>query len=151
MEWWQYLIVSIVTVSLGAFLGYFFNRLGAKNEKSATEQRQLKSAVSAILGEVQANETIAKAPWTGTQLPFLTEMWSLYKSQISMLPMEVRRKIDELYITVIRTNAIVSQDLHKLGHGTGYLDGSYKELSLKISEDAPQIVTLLQNLLDETG
>ena len=103
MEWWQYLAISVVS----AFVGYLLSTQGAKNERAAAEKRQSKTAVGALLGEVRTNERIAKADWTETQVPFLTEMWSHHKSEITKFPEEEQDKIAELYHDVTHANAIV--------------------------------------------
>jgi hypothetical protein len=149
MEWWQYLVVSVVTVSLGAFLGFWFNRLGIRNERAAIEDRQLRGAISAILAEVEVNEKIAKEPWTGKQLPFLIEMWNLYKPQVASLPGEARQELEELYIDIIRANTVVAQDLHKVGYGAGFLDNQYRDICSTIGDRSPQVADLLQGFLNK--
>jgi len=146
MQWWQYLIISVVTVCLGAFLGYWFNRRGMESERATIEARALESAILAIFAEVEANKEIASRPFTGKQLPFLTEMWNLYKGHIDKLPEEIAQPIHKLYIDIIHANAIVSYDLHKLPYGSGYLDDQYKGMCSEIAKQAALVIESLTNM-----
>jgi hypothetical protein len=147
MGWWQQLIVSIVAIAFGAVLGYWFNRRGVISERSATEQKQLRDAISSIFEEVRANGEIANRPWTGKQLPFLTDMWNTYKGQISKLQEDVRRPLHEFYIDVIRANSIVNLDLHKLPYNAGYLDDDYRKMCSQIANQVASVAGLLNDWL----
>ncbi|MFC1983940.1 hypothetical protein ACFLVO_02890 [Chloroflexota bacterium] len=147
MEWWQYLVISVVSASVGAFLAYFFNRLGAKNERVSIEKERFQSTIAAILGEIHANENIAKKPWTGKLLPFLANSWTIYKQQIPDLPKHTIQQIDEFYLDVILANTIVNKDLYQLKYGTGYLDNEYRDMCKQIrGKSLPLIETLNQYL-----
>lgn len=148
MEWWQYLVISVVSASLGAFLAYFFNRLGTKNERVAIENKQFQTAIAAIIGEIQANESIAKKPWTGKLLPFLVDNWTVYKRQLPNLPEQTIQQIDEFYLDVILANTMVNQDLYKLKWGSGYLDNQYRDMCKQIREKSQQLINILSRCLD---
>ena len=148
MEWWQYLVISVVSASLGAFLAYFFNKLGSKNERVATEQKQFRSAIAAILGEVQANESIAKKPWTGKLMPFILDNWTTYKRQLPDLPERTIQQIDEFYLDVHLANTLVSKDLHQVAYGKGHLDNQYRDMGKQIREKSPQLIIMLNRYLD---
>jgi len=147
MEWWQYLVVSIVTVCVGAFIGFWFNRHGVESERTATETREFEASIRAILAEVQANEKIANEPFTGRQLPFLTEMWNLYKPQTSKLAEVIAQPLHKLYIDIIRANTIVTYNLQRVPYGAGYLDSEYRGMCSKIANQAKEVADLLETWL----
>lgn len=147
MIWWQYLVASIVTVLVGAFIGFWFNRRGVESERVATETRELKVSIQAILAEVQANEKIANEPFTGMQLPFLTEMWNLYKPQTSKLAEDIAQPLHKLYIDIIHANSIVTYNLHTVPFRGGYLDSEYSGMCSKIAKQAKEVADLLETWL----
>ena len=148
MEWWQYLIISLVCIVVGAVIGFLLNRLGVKGERAAATARELEVAIRAILAEVQANKEIAEEPLTGRLLPFLTEMWILYKAQTGKLPENVTQPLHKLYIDIIRANAIVNYDLQKIQYGYGYMDAPYREMCPRISAQTTLVAGLLEKWLE---
>jgi len=145
MIWWQYLVVSIVTVLVGAFIGFWFNRRGVESERAATETREFKASIQAILAEVQANEKIANEPFAGYLLPFLTEMWNLYKPQTSNLAENITQSLHKLYINIIHANTMVSYNLHSVPYLDLYQD--YNGMCSKIAEQAKEAADLLKSWL----
>ena len=147
MEWWQYLVVSTVTVCVGAFIGFWFNRRGVESERAATETREFEASIRAILAEVQANEKIADEPFVGYLLPFLTEMWNLYKPQISKLAEDIAQPLHKLYIDIIHANAIVSYNLHSTPYSDLYEE--YRGLCSEIAKQAKEVADLLESWLKD--
>jgi len=151
MEWWQYLvgsIVSLLCVLVGVFVGYWLNRRGMESERAATTARELEGAIRAILAEVQANQKIAKEPFDGRLLPFLTEMWTLYKAQTGKLPEDVAQPLHKLYIDIIRANTIVNYDLQKIVYGRGYVNNEYKGVCSGIANQATSVAGSLEKWLE---
>jgi len=72
MEWWQQLILSLVTILFGASLGYFLSRIGATQEKKSRTREQLRNAGLSILAELRINLEIARQPFQNTLVPFVT-------------------------------------------------------------------------------
>jgi hypothetical protein len=90
MEWWQQLILSLVTILVGAFLGYFLSHIGAQQEKKSRIGEKLEEAVSGILVELETNLKLAKQPFQTRLVPFVTSMWGIHKGEIVRLPKELR-------------------------------------------------------------
>ncbi len=82
MEWWQYLLFSLISIFFGTILGYVLSRRGASEERKSRERDQLRSAVRSLFTEVDANLKLAQQPWEGRLVPFLTDMWDVHKAQI---------------------------------------------------------------------
>ena len=51
MDWWQYLIVSVVSVLLDTFIGYKLTRCVAEQERKQREKEKINSAIHGILVE----------------------------------------------------------------------------------------------------
>lgn len=145
MEWWQYLVVSTVTVCVGAFIGFWFNRRGVESERAATETREFEASIRAILAEVQANEKIANEPFAGYPLPFLTEMWNLYKPQTSNLAEDIAQPLHKLYIDIIHANTIASYNLHGIQYSHIY--DQHGGMCSKIAKQAKEVADLLESWL----
>ena len=147
MEWWQQLILSLVTISFGAFLGYFLSRIGAKREKESRTGEKLEDAVSGILVELETNLELAKQPFQNRLVPFVTSMWEVHKGEILRLPKEPKDVLYQVYVEIEMANNLVEADIHQLEYGRGYYNEPYKEKKNSIAEKAEQAIKGLQNWL----
>jgi hypothetical protein len=129
MAWWQYLIISLASVALGAFIGYFLNKRGVQNERDASEWKQLRSAVKGLLTEMSANlKLIEKGPDMALLPPLAKDMWNIHKSRIVELPSEMQACLYEAYIHIDYVNAVLDSraDFGIRPNGLGVWDTRYK-------------------------
>lgn len=117
MEWWQQLILSLVTILVGAFLGYFLSRFGAKQEKESRTGEKLEEAVSGILVELETNLKLAKKPFQNRLVPFVTSMWEVHKGEILRLPKKLKDVLYQVYVEIEMANNLVEADIHQLEYG----------------------------------
>jgi len=117
MEWWQQLIFSVVTILVGAFLGYFLSRIGAQQEKKSRIGEKLEEAVSGILVELETNLKLAKQPFQTRLVPFVTSMWEIHKGEILRLPKELKDALYQVYVEIEMANNLVEADIHQLEYG----------------------------------
>jgi len=151
VEWWHNLIFGLTSVLLGSFLGYFLTRLGAKQERKSRTEEQLRNAGRSILAELQTNLALAKRPFQGRLVPFVTSMWEAHKGEILRLPRDLQDALYQVYVEMQMANALVQADLHKLDYGRGYYDEPYKEKSGKVAEKAETAIKLLGDWLKQEG
>jgi len=145
MEWWQYLLFSLISVLFGTILGYILSRRGASEERKLRERDQLRSAVRSLLAEVDANLNIARLPFQGRLVPFLTNMWDVHRGQILTLPKNLQAALHEVYVDIQKANAMVSLDLHR---GVN-LGEPYNEICGKIVERTQKTRALLAEWLKQ--
>ena len=150
-EWWQQLIFSLVTISFGAFLGYFLSRRGAGEERKLRDIERLSTTGRNILSELETNIGIAKTSFDGKLMPFVTSMFDAYKGEIVTMPHDLQDALYIVYVEILKTNAVVQADLHKVQYGRGYLDETYKDQCSKIEAVAPIAEELLKKWLKKEG
>ena len=151
MEWWQQLILSLVTILFGAFLGYFLSRIGAKQEKESRTGEKLEEAVSGILVELETNFKLAKQPFQTRLVPFVTSMWEIHKGEILRLPKELKDVLYQVYVEIEMANNLVEADIHQLEYGRGYYNEPYKDKKNSIVEKAEQAIKDLEGWLKNRG
>ena len=151
MEWWQQLILSLVTLSFGAFLGYFLTRLGAKQERKSRIQEKLEGAVSGILVELKTNLKLAESSSQNRLVPFITSMWEIHKGEILGLPKELKDVLYQVYVEIGMANNLVEADIHQLEYGRGYYNKSYNEKKNSIAEKAKQAIEALEDWVKKQG
>jgi len=151
MEWWQQLILSLVTLLLGAFLGYFLTRLGAKQERISRAAKKLDEAVCGILVELETNLKLTESPSQKRLVPFVTSMWEMNKGEIIRLPKELKDALYQVYVEIGIANNLVEADIHQLKYGLGYYNGSYKEKKNSIAEKSKQVIKDLEDWLRKRG
>jgi len=151
MEWWQQLIVSLVAILFGAFIGYYFSRIGAKQEKKSRTEEKLKDAVSGILVELETNLELAKQPFGNRLVPFVTSMWEVHKGETLRLPKKLKYILYQAYVEIEIANNLVEADIHQLDYGRGYYNEPYKEKKNKIKEKAEQAIKDLKDWLQKQG
>ena len=151
MEWWQQLILSLVTILFGAFLGYFLSRIGAKQEKESRTGEKLEEAVSGILVELETNSKLGKQPFQNRLVPFVTSMWEVHKGEILRLPKELKDVLYEVYVEIEMANNLVEADIHQLEYGRGYYNEPYKEKKNSIVVKAEQVIKDLEDWLKNRG
>ncbi len=151
MEWWQQLILSLVTILVGAFLGYFLSRTGAKQEKESRSGEKLEEAVSGILVELETNLKLAKQPFQNRLVPFVTSMWEVHKGEILRLPKELKDVLYQVYVEIEMANNLVEADIHQLEYGRGYYNEPYKEKKNSIVGKAEQAIKDLEDWLKNRG
>lgn len=119
MDWWQNLIMILVPVVVGALIGYFFNRLGAKHERRITEIIHLQDAVSGLLVEMEANIKLTERQPEPALLPRLAkDMWNMHKSSVCELPFAVQESLYQAYVSIDKVNAVVETRIaYSSGHG----------------------------------
>ncbi|MBA7643386.1 hypothetical protein ES703_51111 [subsurface metagenome] len=150
MEWWQQLILSLVTILVGAFLGYFLSRFGAKQEKESRTGEKLEEAISGILVELETNLKLAKKPFQNRLVPFVTSMWEVHKGEILRLPKKLKDVLYQVYVEIEMANNLVEADIHQLEYGRGYYNEPYKEKKNSIVGKTEQAIKGLEDWL-ETG
>jgi hypothetical protein len=150
-EWWQQLIFSTVTISFGALLGYFFSRIGAKQEKKSRTGEKLEEAVSGILVELETDLKLAKQPFQNRLVPFVVSMWEVHKGEVLRLPKELRDDLYQVYVEIEMANSLVEADIHQLEYGRGYYNEPYKEKKNSIAQKAEQAIRSLQDWLKNKG
>ncbi|MFC1985597.1 hypothetical protein ACFLWC_01220 [Chloroflexota bacterium] len=151
MEWWQHLVVSLVTILFGASIGYYFSRIGAKREKESRTGEKLADAVCGILVELETNLELAKQPFSNRLVPFVNSMWEVHKGEILRLPKELKDTLYQVYVEIEMANNLVEADIHQLEYGRGYYNEPYKEKKIKIAEKANQAVKDLEDWLKKQG
>ena len=151
MEWWQQLILSLVTILFGAFLGYFLSRIGAKQEKESRTREKLEESVSGILVELEINLKLAKQPFQNRLVPFVTSMWEVQKGEILRLPKELKDVLYQVYVEIEMANNLVEADIHQLEYGRGYYNEPYKDKKSGIGEKAEQAIKDLEDWLKNRG
>jgi len=151
MEWWQQLISSLVTISFGAFLGYFLSHIGAKREKKLRTGEKLEEAVSGILVELETNLELAKQPFNNRLVSFVTSMWEVHKGEIVRLPKELKDTMYQVYVEIEMANNLVEADIHQLEYGRGYYNQPYNEKKEKIVQKAEQAVKDLKDWRKKQG
>ena len=112
--------MSLASVALGAFIGYFLNKRGVQNERDARERRQLRSAVKGLLTEMNANlKLIEKGPDMALLPPLAKDMWNIHKNRIVELPSEMQTCLYEAYVRIDYVNAVldIRADVGTRGHG----------------------------------
>lgn len=142
MVWWQYLIVSVVSI----VVGYCLSRLGAKSERAATEQRQLQDAVRSLLTEICANlNLIEKSPEPGL-LPLLTrDMCNIHKSDVADLPREIQESLYQAYSSIDTVNAVV-QNMYAFGSRQNYGPGAW---DTRYANEAQKARCLMEKARDD--
>ncbi len=151
MEWWQQLILSLVTILFGVFLGYFLSRIGAKQEKKSRTEEKLEDAVFGILAELETNLELGKQPFENRLVPFVTSMWEVHKGEILRLPKELKDILYQVYVEIEMANNLVEANIHQLDYGLGYYNEPYKEKKNKIVGKAEQAIKDLEDWLKKTG
>jgi hypothetical protein len=152
MVWWQYLVISVASVALGAFIGYFLNTRAVQNERDASERRQLRSAVKGLLTEMNANlKLIENGPDMALLPPLAKDMWNIHKSRIVELPSEMQTCLYEAYVRIDYVNAVldIRADVGTRGHGPGAWDTRYKNEAEKTREPIERARDALQEWLKE--
>ena len=105
------------------------------------------SAMRGMLAEIEANLKLARQPFEGRLVPFLVDMWTAHKGEITRLPEDLQDNLHQAYIEIRMANVIVEADLHKVSHGAGYLDNRYTERCGKIAKAAGKAKTALAQWL----
>ena len=152
MVWWQYLIISLASVAVGVFLGYFLNKRGVQNERDARERMQLQSAVKGILAEMNANlKLIEKGPNMALLPPLAKDMWNIHKSRIVELPSEMQICLYEAYAGIDYVNAVLDTRtaVGPRGHGPGEWDTRYMNEAEKARNPIEKARDALQEWLKE--
>jgi len=132
---WPYLITSLASVAVGAFIVYFLNKHAAQNERDATERRQLQDTVQGLLTEICANlkvvEKVVEKDMVQGILPRLAkDMWNMRKSNIIELPSAIQGDLYEAYCSIDKVNSVV-ESMHAFGSRESWLpdywDATYKD------------------------
>jgi len=138
MQWWQYVIVSIIPVVI-----YIVRSRAAKRDKFL-------NAMCDILVELDSNVGLAKQPFRGSLVPFESKMWDSHKGETLSLSKDIQDALHEAYICVSEANAIVQSNL-QLPYGRGYYNEDYKKKCSEIAEKAEKASELLRNWLRQKG
>jgi hypothetical protein len=152
MVWWQNLIVSLASVALGAFIGYFLNKRGVQNERDAGERMQLRIAVKGLLAEMNANlKLIEKGPDMALLPPLAKDMWNIHKSKIVELPSEMQTCLYEAYVGIDYVNAVLDTRavVGTRGHGPGAWDTRYGNEAEKAKKSMEKAKEELEKWLAE--
>ena len=150
----EYLYGFLIALAVGvivALVGYFLSIKSATQERKAREKERLINAVRSILSEFQNNLEIAKQPFQGRLIPFVTSMFSAYAGEITRLPNNLQHTVYQAYVEIDMGNAIVQTDLHKIQWGGGYLDNKYQEQCKRIIEKGENAKQLLEDWIKKEG
>lgn len=152
MVWWQYLIISLTSVALGAFMGYFLNRRGVQSERDARERRELRDAVKGLLTEMNANLKLTeKRPEPALLPPLAKDMWDIHKSKILELPLEIQESLYQAYSAIDSVNAVIDTRLAcgNRDQGPGAWDTRYENEGKKARERIEEARSYLGKWLKE--
>ncbi len=134
MEWWQYVIVSVIPIII------------YKLRKRAAAR----GAIYDILVELRSNVGLAKQPFRGSLVSFENKMWDRHKGKILALPDDIQDALLQAYNRVQEANALVQSGL-QLAHGLGYYDRPYQQKCNEIAEKAGEASELLRRWLRQEG
>jgi len=153
MVWWQYLIISLASITLGAFIGYFLNKRGVQNERDAREQRQLRDAVQSLLTEVNANLKLTEKGVEPALLPRLAkDMWNIHKSNVAELSPEIQEILHQAYSSIDKVNALID-NMYAFGsrqnYGPGAWDERYRDEAKRARKPMEKARDALQEWLKE--
>ena len=102
----------------------------ADREREERERITRLSAVSGLLAEIRDNlRILEETPDNGTLVPFLDDMWEVYKGNMNFLSPPTQENIRKGYASVVLANATAARDLYQLKYNQGYLEGQYKKHS----------------------
>jgi len=139
MEWWQYVIASVIPV----VVIYKLRRRADKRDK-------LLNAMRDILVELDSNVELAKQPFQGNLVPFENKMWDGHKGKILSLPKDIQGALRQAYNCVQEANALVQSNL-QLAYGLGYYNKQYQQKCNEIAEKAGKASELLRGWLSQEG
>lgn len=153
MVWWQYLIISVASLVVGGLFGYLLNRRGMKTERDATERRQLRDATKGLLTEMYANLKLTeKSPEPALLPPLAKDMWTIHKSKIIELSLEIQESLYQAYSSIDNVNAVL-EDVYAFGsrqnYGPGRWDKRYEDEAKKAREHMERARDCLEGWLKE--
>ncbi len=152
MNWWQIVLIVLVSVVVGLFVGGLLSYLMArfskkpllnKREAAAVVEEQLKCTLPELLAEIENNCRIATEPWTGNLLSFETQVCSTSQDELRSLPTKLRTDLTKAYDDIRLANGIVwlSTELGRRSHN---LDENYIKLCANIVERLDRITLLMK-------
>jgi len=125
MVWWQYLIISVVSLVVGGVFGYWLNRRGMKTERDAIERRQLRDAAKGLLAEMHANLKLTqKSPDPALLPPLAKDMWNIHRSKIVELSLQIQESLYQAYSSIDNVNAVL-ENMYAFGSRQNYGPGAW--------------------------
>jgi len=152
VDWWQILLIILVFIVIGLFVGgllsYLILRLQKKpffkkRETTAGVEEPLESTALDLLAEVENNRRIATEPWTDKLLPFQTHVWDTNQDEVHRLTPSLREDLTEAYLDMRQANDIVWVST-ELGHRSHTLDEHYMKVCTRIATRLERITPLLK-------
>lgn len=121
MDWWQIVLIILVSIVLGLLAGglisYLIARLSRKplpempflkkRAVTAAVGEQLKQTLPDLLAEIESNRRVATEPWTGNLLPFETQVCATSQDVVHKLPAKLRTALAQAYEDIRLANGIV--------------------------------------------
>jgi len=140
-------VIALAIGVIVALAGYFLSINAAKREREERTKEQQINAGRSILSELNTNLGIARQPFQGRLIPFVTTMFAAHAGEITRLPNDLQNAVYQAYVEIHMGNAVVQTDLHKIAWGGGYLDNGYKELCKEIITKGESAKELLEGWL----
>ncbi|MDP2919698.1 MAG: hypothetical protein Q8O43_05745 [Dehalococcoidia bacterium] len=142
-------LLAILVGLVVAIITNILDRKTREKEREEASRQLLVKAASAILAEVEFNLGIAKTPFLGRLIPFITTVFNTFQGDIKNLPNGLQVTIFGTYQKLVEANGIIQTDLHKVAWGGGYLDNVYKDKCKEIIGSAEQTKTQLGKWLND--
>lgn len=152
MDWWQILLIILVSIVIGLLVGgllsYLILRLQKKpffkeRETTAVVEEQLESTAPDLLAEVENNCRIATEPWMDELLHFQTHVWDTNQDEVHRLTANLREDLTQAYLDMRQANDIVWLST-ELGHRSHTLDEHYMKVRTRIAARLERIMPLLK-------
>ncbi len=152
MDWWQIILIILVSIVLGLLVGglisYLIARLSKKpllkkREATAVVEEQLKPTLPELLAEIENNQRVATEPWSGNLLSFETQVCSTSQDEVHRLPTKLRADLTKAYDDIRLANGIVWLST-ELGRRSQNLDEYYLKLCTNIATTLDSVTTPLQ-------
>lgn len=150
MESPNLLCYSLLSGLIGAIIGGFLSYLGSlkaaektvkalyqqEAEKKEEEKKELKrSVVNRLLVEVKENLSLSdNVQISHAKIRFITEIWSVVKSNIYFLNEELQENLQKAYSEIHRYNVLADYDQEKVPLTMGSLDSAIVERAQKVKE-----------------
>ena len=136
MEWWQILLNSVILGLGGILLGSWLQKRAQREERASREKAERRSAIEALLAEIEAALALAVEAATpfplGASPPFPTDAWSVHKGRILWLPAEVQGVLHQAYVWIGKANRLAELNLFFSPISVGHYDREYMKAAKEV-------------------
>ena len=159
MDWWQAVLVVLISVAVGFLVGGLISYLIARLRKKpfvlrretveivevveVVAEEQSEPAAPDLFTEIENNHRIATEPRTDELLPFKTQVWDTSQDEVHKLTANLREELAQAYLDMRQANDIVWLST-ELGHRSQTLDEHYMNLCPRIAVRLERIMPLLK-------